>query len=199
MLPDYFYKPVKELTSYEKYLRYGKVQYKRDKQRGICMRCRGPVDKKNATQCKACCNKRNSFARENYSYYKESNLCTHCQRRDAIDGTVRCSHCKVEANKHYKKRYAKRKKQGICTNCKVKIDPIETTSKIRCKKCLDILNEYKKMKRKEWKEDYLCSKCGGEIEYHRSGKRTCQKCIDKERALRSNRQKKNQVIKEIDR
>lgn len=133
---------------------YNHTRYMQMKEKGLCPRCKKPMDRKGAL-CTSCRAKAIIYERETRSFLRENRICPYCRKNKLYENEKRCYDCYIKAAEYRKKNkpteeqrgryrrnfeakqrslYQERSEKGICTRCG-KRNAMQ--GKKKCKDCLD--------------------------------------------------------------
>lgn len=115
------------------------------------------------------------YQKQRREKHKKLGLCISCNNKAAV-GSVRCAY-HIEKHNISDKRYkALRKKQGLCSEC----GAVSAIGYSRCDAHIVKANngqkKYITKKRKEWKLDNKCTRCGSLLNPEMDG--GCVKCLN---------------------
>lgn len=134
--------------------KYNHTRYMQMKEKGLCPRCRKPMDRKGAL-CTSCRAKAIVYERETREFLRANRICPYCRKNKLLENEKRCYDCYIYAAEYREKNkpteeqrgryrrsfqvkqkslYQERSEKGICTRCGKRKAMLERK---KCQVCLE--------------------------------------------------------------
>lgn len=165
-----------------------KIYYER-KEKGLCVTCEKPLDRK-GVYCTECNEKRSQRQKELREKKKLDGICSRCGNPTDGNSFSLCQSCLDKENERNRKNYAELIQAGICTKCKK--EPAMNGKRI-CKSCSEKTNKRNAEIKKYYISIGICPRCKKEHIF--PNEKSCPVCKAKE-VDRRKEQYENNIEKE---